>query len=41
MKHGRTVSMEHLTQALDMLDPESRVLPDDRVDPAGDPDGDR
>ncbi len=28
VKHGRTVSMEHLTQALDVLDPESRVLPE-------------
>jgi ATP-binding cassette subfamily F protein uup len=27
VKHGRTVSMQHLTQALDALDPESRVLP--------------
>src|SRR3954470_10172163 len=27
VKHGRTVSMEHLTQALDVLDPEARVLP--------------
>jgi len=27
VKHGRTVSMQHLTQALDVLDPESRVLP--------------
>ena len=27
VKHGRTVSMEHLTQGLDVLDPESRVLP--------------
>ncbi len=27
VKHGRTVSMQHLTQALDTLDPESRVLP--------------
>jgi ATP-binding cassette subfamily F protein uup len=26
MKQGRTVSMEHLTQALDTLDPEGRVL---------------
>ncbi|HEX3932136.1 MAG TPA: ABC-F family ATP-binding cassette domain-containing protein [Nocardioides sp.] len=27
VKHGRTVSLAHLTQALDVLDPESRVLP--------------
>ena len=27
VKHGRTVSMQHLTQALDTLDPEARVLP--------------
>jgi ATP-binding cassette subfamily F protein uup len=27
VKHGRTVSMQHLTQALDLLDPEARVLP--------------
>jgi ATP-binding cassette subfamily F protein uup len=27
VKHGRTVSMQHLTQALDDLDPEARVLP--------------
>ena len=27
VKQGRTVSMQHLTQALDVLDPESRVLP--------------
>src|SRR3954470_10100723 len=27
VKHGRTVSMQHLTQALDALDPEARVLP--------------
>jgi ATP-binding cassette subfamily F protein uup len=27
VKHGRTVSMRHLTQALDLLDPEARVLP--------------
>jgi ATP-binding cassette subfamily F protein uup len=27
VKHGRTVSMQHLTQALDVLDPETRVLP--------------
>jgi ABC transport system ATP-binding/permease protein len=27
VKQGRTVSMEHLTQGLDVLDPEGRVLP--------------
>ncbi|MGC4110838.1 MAG: ABC-F family ATP-binding cassette domain-containing protein [Nocardioides sp.] len=27
VKHGRTVSMAHLTQTLDVLDPEGRVLP--------------
>jgi ATP-binding cassette subfamily F protein uup len=27
VKHGRTVEMQHLTQALDEIDPEARVLP--------------
>jgi ABC transport system ATP-binding/permease protein len=27
VKHGRTVSLQHLTQTLDVLDPEGRVLP--------------
>jgi ATP-binding cassette subfamily F protein uup len=27
VKHGRTVQMQHLTQALDEIDPEARVLP--------------
>jgi ABC transport system ATP-binding/permease protein len=27
VKHGRTVSMQHLTQGLDRLDPDTRVLP--------------
>src|SRR6476659_10011469 len=27
VKHGRTVALQHLTQALDDLDPEGRVLP--------------
>ncbi len=27
VKHGRTVSMQHLTQALDEVDPQARVLP--------------
>jgi ATP-binding cassette subfamily F protein uup len=27
VKHGRTVAMQHLTQALDEIDPEARVLP--------------
>ncbi|HEY0642006.1 MAG TPA: ATP-binding cassette domain-containing protein, partial [Nocardioides sp.] len=27
VKHGRTVEMQHLTQALDEIDPEGRVLP--------------
>ncbi len=27
VKHGRTITMEHLTQTLDVLDPEGRVLP--------------
>jgi ATP-binding cassette subfamily F protein uup len=27
VKHGRTVSLQHLTQTLDVLDPEDRVLP--------------
>ena len=27
MRTGRTVSLQHLTQALDDLDPEGRVLP--------------
>ena len=27
VKHGRTVDMQHLTQALDEIDPEARVLP--------------
>jgi ABC transport system ATP-binding/permease protein len=27
VKHGRTVSLRHLTQTLDVLDPEGRVLP--------------
>ncbi|WP_416954338.1 ABC-F family ATP-binding cassette domain-containing protein [Nocardioides sp. T5] len=27
VKHGRTVEMKHLTQALDEIDPEARVLP--------------
>ena len=27
VKHGRTIAMQHLTQALDEIDPEGRVLP--------------
>jgi ABC transport system ATP-binding/permease protein len=27
VKHGRTITMEHLTQTLDVLDPDGRVLP--------------
>jgi ABC transport system ATP-binding/permease protein len=27
VKHGRTIQMQHLTQALDEIDPEARVLP--------------
>ncbi|MCF6376380.1 ABC-F family ATP-binding cassette domain-containing protein [Nocardioides KLBMP 9356] len=27
VRHGRTVAMQHLTQALDEIDPEARVLP--------------
>ncbi|PVG80938.1 glycerophosphodiester phosphodiesterase [Nocardioides gansuensis] len=27
VKHGRTVALQHLTQALDEIDPEARVLP--------------
>ena len=27
VKHGRTIAMQHLTQALDEIDPEARVLP--------------
>jgi ABC transport system ATP-binding/permease protein len=27
VKHGRTITMQHLTQALDVLDPDGRVLP--------------
>ncbi len=27
VKHGRTIALEHLTQAIDVVDPEARVLP--------------
>ena len=35
VKHGRTVSLQHLTQELDDLDPEGRVLQTVECDPSG------
>ncbi len=41
VRHGRTVSLQHLTQDLDDLDPEGRVLPTLGVGQARHPHGDR